>query len=79
MNERGVGLVREHTSSGPIAFHTYRMCNTCLLFKHPDTTITQYKEREMKHLKQTSEILAKTHEEHLKTIANICNIQMKYL
>jgi hypothetical protein len=33
----------------------------------------------MKHLKQASETLAKTPEKHLKTTANICNIQMKHL
>jgi hypothetical protein len=33
----------------------------------------------MKHLKHASETLAKTPEKHLKTIANICNIQMKHL
>jgi hypothetical protein len=49
------------------------------LLKHPDATVTKYKEREMKHLKPASETLAKTPEKHLKTIANICNIQMKHL
>jgi hypothetical protein len=33
----------------------------------------------MKHLKYASETLAKTHEKHLKTIANILNIQIKHL
>jgi hypothetical protein len=33
----------------------------------------------MKHLKQVSETLAKTPKKHLKTIANICNIQIKQL
>jgi hypothetical protein len=33
----------------------------------------------MEHLKQASETLAKMPEKHLKTIANICNIQMKNL
>jgi hypothetical protein len=33
----------------------------------------------MKHLKQASETLAKMPLKHLKTITNICNIQMKHL
>jgi hypothetical protein len=46
-----------------------------LLLKHPDATVVIYKRRHMKHLKHTSETLAKTPEKHLKTIANICNIK----
>jgi hypothetical protein len=33
----------------------------------------------MKHLKHASETLVETHENNLKTIANICNIQIKTL
>jgi hypothetical protein len=33
----------------------------------------------MKHFKHASEIFAKTTEKHLKTIANIHNIHIKYL
>jgi hypothetical protein len=50
----------------------------CFL-KHPDATVATYKRRQIKHLKQVSEILVKMLEKHLKTIANICNIQMKHL
>jgi hypothetical protein len=32
----------------------------------------------MKHLKQAFETLAKTPEKYLKTVANICNIQIKH-
>jgi hypothetical protein len=47
--------------------------------KHPDAIVATYKRRQIKHLKQVSETLAKTPEEHLKIIANICNIQIKHL
>jgi hypothetical protein len=50
-----------------------------LLLKHPDATVATYKRRQMKHLKRAFETLAQTPEKHLKTIANICNIQMKHL
>jgi hypothetical protein len=46
--------------------------------KHPDGTAATYKRRQIKHLKQASEILAKTPEKHLKIVTNICNIQMKH-
>jgi hypothetical protein len=46
------------------------------LFKHPDATIATYKRKIDKYLKHASETLAKTPEKHLKTTANICNIQM---
>jgi hypothetical protein len=50
-----------------------------LYLKHADITVAQrYKRRQMKHLKQASETLAKTSEKHLKAIKNICNIQMKH-
>jgi hypothetical protein len=45
-----------------------------LLLKHLDATVATYKRKQMKHLKQASETLAKTSEKHLKTIANIYNI-----
>jgi hypothetical protein len=45
--------------------------------KHPDTTIATYKRRQMKYLKYTSKTLAKKPEKHLKTTANIRNVQMK--
>jgi hypothetical protein len=48
-----------------------------LFLKH-HVTVATYKRRQMKHLKQTPETLAKTLEKHLRTIANICNIQMKH-
>jgi hypothetical protein len=35
--------------------------------------------RQKKRLKQAYETLAKTSEKHLKTNANICNIQIKHL
>jgi hypothetical protein len=35
-----------------------------LLLKHPDVTVATYKRRQMKHLKQASETLAKTSEKH---------------
>jgi hypothetical protein len=58
-------------------------CISCatpdLFLKHPDTIVATYKRRQMKHLKQSSETLVKTPEKHLKTIANIYNIQMKHL
>ena len=38
-----------------------------------------YIRRQMKHLKYASETLTKTYEKHLKTIANIRNIQIKHL
>jgi hypothetical protein len=47
--------------------------------KHPDAIVATYRRRQMKHLKQSSETLVKTPEKHLKTIANIYNIHMKYL
>jgi len=43
--------------------------------KHPDAIITTYKRRQIKHLKQPSETLAKIPEKYLKTIANIYNIE----
>jgi ERCC4-type nuclease len=46
--------------------------------KHPNATVATYKSRRMKHLKHVSETLAKTIRKHFKTIANICNIQMKH-
>jgi hypothetical protein len=43
--------------------HVHLMCTTPnLLLKHLDATVTTYKRRQMKHLKQTSETLAKTPE-----------------
>jgi hypothetical protein len=50
-----------------------------LLLKHLDITVVTYKRRQMKHLKHVSETLAKTLEKDLKTIVNICNIQIKHL
>jgi hypothetical protein len=50
-----------------------------LLLKHPDAIFATYKRRKMKHLKHVSETLAKIREKHLKTIANIRDIQIKYL
>jgi hypothetical protein len=55
------------------------MCNTQSTFKISSTTLASYKTRQMKHLKYTSETLAKTLEKHLKTIANIHNNQIKHL
>jgi hypothetical protein len=49
-----------------------------LLLKHPYVIVAIYKRRQMKQLKQASEILTKTFEKHSKTIANICNIHCKY-
>jgi hypothetical protein len=84
-----VGLSRERTSSGPMpprmssappAASQRISCGTPdLLLKHPDTTVATYKRRQIKHLKQAYETLAKTAKKHLTTIANICNIQMKHL
>jgi hypothetical protein len=42
------------------------------VLRHADATVA-------KHLKQASETLVKMLEKHLKTTANICNIQMKHL
>jgi hypothetical protein len=39
----------------------------------------QHKKRQMKHLKQAFETLAKMPEKHLKIIANICNNQIKHV
>jgi hypothetical protein len=58
-----------------------------LLLKYPAATVTTYKRKHMKHMKQAFETLTKTPEKHLKTIANICNnldetltnIHMKHL
>jgi hypothetical protein len=50
-----------------------------LLLKHLDATVATYKTRQMKQLKHASKTLAKTPEKYLKTIANICNIQIKRL
>jgi hypothetical protein len=47
--------------------------------KHLDSIVAAYKRRQMKHLKHASETLAKTPEKHLKTIANVCNIQINTL
>jgi hypothetical protein len=41
-----------------------------LFLKHPDATLATYVRRQMKQLEHASKILAKTHEKHLKTIAN---------
>jgi hypothetical protein len=46
-----------------------------LLLKHLDVTLATYVSKQIKHLKHASEI----HEKDLKTIANIRNIQIKYL
>jgi aromatic ring-opening dioxygenase LigB subunit len=58
------------------------MCIPCvipdLLLKHPDITVATYKRIQVKHVKQVSKTLTKTIEKHLKTIANICIIQMKH-
>jgi len=45
-----------------------------VLLKHTDLAIAIYKKRQIKHLKQASETLAKMLENTLKTIANIYNI-----
>jgi hypothetical protein len=50
-----------------------------LLFKHLDAKVAAYKRRQIKRLKQASEILAKTPKKYLKIIANISNIHMKHL
>jgi hypothetical protein len=50
-----------------------------LLLKHPNTTVTIYIRRQLKHLKHASETLEKTPETHLKTIATIHNIQIKHM
>jgi hypothetical protein len=50
-----------------------------LLLKHLDVTVATYKRRQMKYLKQPFKTLAKTFKKHLKTIAKICNVQMKHL
>jgi hypothetical protein len=47
--------------------------------KHPDITVAIYERRQIKYLKQASETHAKTPKKHLKTIANICSIQIKHL
>jgi hypothetical protein len=47
--------------------------------KRPDATLATYERRQMKYFKHASEIFAKTTEKHLKTIANIHNIHIKYL
>jgi hypothetical protein len=59
--------------------------------KHPDETFATYVYRQVKHLKHTSETLAKTPEKHMKShckniqhpdktlakyVSNICNIQI---
>jgi hypothetical protein len=50
-----------------------------LLLKHPDATLAIYRRRQIKHLKHAPETLAKISEKHMKTIANIRSIQIKYL
>jgi hypothetical protein len=60
-------------------FHAHPFATSNLLLKHSDATIATYKRRQLKHLKQASETLAKTSEKHLKTIAHICNTQMIHL
>jgi 5-carboxymethyl-2-hydroxymuconate isomerase len=47
--------------------------------KYLDATLAIYKSRQMKHLKHTPKTLAKTLEKHMKTIANIRSIHLKYL
>jgi hypothetical protein len=55
------------------------MCILCatsdLFLKYLDAIVATYKTR---HMKQAYETLAKTPKKYLKTIANICNIQMKH-
>jgi hypothetical protein len=68
----------EHTSSGPMSpgrRQRRRPLSTRipyaapdLLLKHLDATVVTYKRRQMKHLKQASETLAK----RLKTFENHC-------
>jgi hypothetical protein len=50
------------------------MCNTLFTFEIFRCKSCNIKKRQMKHLKQASETLAKMAEKHLKTNANICNI-----
>jgi hypothetical protein len=83
INEHVARQVREeHNNSrpmSPLTSLTRIPCATSdLLLIHLDVTIATYKRRQVKHLKQASKILVKTLEKHLKTIANICNIQMKH-
>ena len=65
-----VGLASERSSSAPVppwtshappvASHMHSMYNTPIYFlKHPNATVATYKRRQMKHLKQASETLAK--------------------
>jgi hypothetical protein len=49
-----------------------------LLLKYLDATLAIYKRRQIKYLKHMSKTLEKTPEKHLKTIANIYNIQIKH-
>jgi hypothetical protein len=49
------------------------------LLKYLDATVVTYKRIQMKQLKQCLKHLRKRLEKHLKTIACICNIQMKHL
>jgi hypothetical protein len=72
--------------SAPVVILRRRPLSTRIACATPDlpfetSRCNSYKiqEREMKHLKSAFETLAKTPEKHLKTIANICNIQMKHL
>jgi hypothetical protein len=60
------------SSTPSAASHAHPICNTYLLLKHSNATVTTYK-------KKTDETLAKIPEKHVKTIANICNIRMKHL
>jgi hypothetical protein len=53
------------TSLAPLATsYTHPMCNTRSILKYPDVTFVTYKRRQMKHLKQASETLAKTPEKN---------------
>jgi hypothetical protein len=50
-----------------------------LLLRYPDAILAKYKKRQIKHLKYVFKTLKKHVKKHLKIIATIRNIHIKYL